>query len=56
LSFEHVMLDLETLSSGPRAAILSIGAVRFDLEKLELGDELYVVLDPEDQAQVRAGD
>jgi exodeoxyribonuclease VIII len=26
----HVMVDLETLSTGPNAAILSIGAVKFD--------------------------
>jgi hypothetical protein len=39
--FEHIMVDLETLSSREDAAILSIGAVRFDLEQLSLGEEFY---------------
>jgi len=39
------MLDLETFSPSPRAMILSIGAVRFSLDKLELGDEFYHVID-----------
>lgn len=38
----HIMLDLETLSAREDAAILSIGAVRFDLDNLEVGGtELY---------------
>lgn len=44
--FNHVMLDLETLSSHNNAAILSIGAVRMDLEKFELGEEFYVSITP----------
>lgn len=41
------MLDLETMSSSPRAMIVSIGAVRFDLNKFELGEEFYYVIDLE---------
>jgi DNA polymerase III epsilon subunit-like protein len=29
---QHIMIDLETLSTRPDAAILSIGAVFFDIE------------------------
>jgi exodeoxyribonuclease VIII len=39
------MLDLETLASSPRAAICAIGAVRFDLNELKLGEEFYRVID-----------
>lgn len=35
----HVMLDLETLGVGDDAAIVSIGAVRFDLHSEKLGPE-----------------
>lgn len=44
--FEHIMLDLETMDTAPTAAILSIGAVRFDSRK-GLGDEFYQVVDIE---------
>lgn len=48
--FEHIMLDLETLSAGPRAVILSVGAVRFDVDLMILADkaEFYEVVDGED--------
>lgn len=39
--FDHVMLDIETLDNTKTAVIVSIGAVRFDLDRLELGDEFY---------------
>lgn len=54
---QHVMLDLETLATTPRAVILSIGAVAFDylpgssLPTLEHG--VRIVLDRDEQ--VRAG-
>ncbi len=38
------MLDLECLNSNTDAAIISIGAVYFDLEKYEMGPELYLEL------------
>lgn len=41
----HIMLDLETLSLSPQAMIVSIGAVRFSLEQMILGDEFYNVID-----------
>lgn len=42
----HIMLDLETLSVEPTALILSIGAVKFDLDKYELGTEFYLTVEP----------
>lgn len=42
-----VMLDLETMGTGPRAVILSLGACFFDKE--EVGDQIYLVLDREEQ-------
>lgn len=43
-NFNHVMLDLETLSTAKDAAILSIGAVKFCLETYTLGEEFYRVV------------
>ena len=40
-----VMLDIETMSNTPDAAILSIGAVEFDLGEKRLGEEFYTVID-----------
>lgn len=40
----HFMVDLETMGNGNRAAIVSLGAVAFDLEKLTLGEEFYEVI------------
>lgn len=43
----HIMCDLETLSTTPRALVLSIGLVFFNAEKI-LGEE-YFVLDIDEQ-------
>ena len=40
----NIMLDLECLDSCTTAAIISIGAVYFDLEEQILGPELYIEL------------
>jgi hypothetical protein len=37
----HIMLDLETMSTDPNAAIVSIGAVAIDFENNRLGEEFY---------------
>ena len=39
----HIMLDLETMGTGPNAAIVAIGAVEFELTKTggQLGDSFY---------------
>ena len=37
----NIMLDLETMGNGSNAAIISIGAVAFDIRKRELGAEFY---------------
>lgn len=36
---KNIMLDLETLSTRGNAAILSIGAVKFDLDKMKIDDK-----------------
>lgn len=43
----HCMVDLETLSTMPNAAVLSIGAVAFTSEGV-LSNEFYVNIDPDD--------
>lgn len=42
-----LMLDLETMGSGPNAAIVAIGAVMFDLEAGVVGERFYQVVDLE---------
>ncbi len=37
----EIMLDLETMDTGPYSAILSIGAVRFNLETGKMGGTFY---------------
>lgn len=39
--FTDIMIDLETLDTTPRAAILSIGAVAFNRGGLAIGDDPY---------------
>ena len=41
---KNIMVDLETLGTVPGCSILSIGAVAFDPESGELGEEFYVVV------------
>ena len=43
----EIMLDLETMGTGPDAAIIAIAAVEFDLETNQLGREFYEVVDLE---------
>lgn len=40
-NFEHVMLDLETMGNKSNSAIVSIGAVEFNIETGETGREFY---------------
>lgn len=40
-----VMLDLETMGTGPQAAIVAIGAVEFDREAGLLGERFYTTVD-----------
>lgn len=51
---QHVMIDLETLGLKPSAIIISIGAVKFDLETGELGGKFYAELDVESQKKDRS--
>ena len=47
----HVMLDLETMGTGPNAAIIAIGAVEFDREGLT-ENEFYATVSLESCAKV----
>jgi exodeoxyribonuclease VIII len=40
-----IMVDLETMDNKPTSAIIAIGAVEFDREKLTLGKEFYTAVD-----------
>lgn len=39
--FKHLMLDIETLGTKSNSAIISIGAVEFDIETGETGETFY---------------
>lgn len=45
--YKHVMIDLKTLASSGKAAIISIGAVCFDPETNTLGPEIKINVDGE---------
>jgi len=49
----EIMLDLETMGTGPDAAIIAIGAVELNRETGQLGREFYEVVDLE--SAMRAG-
>lgn len=46
MKMKHLMIDLETLGQTPGCKFFSIGAVPFDLESGEVGEGLYVLIDP----------
>lgn len=46
-----LMIDIETLGTAPGSVILSIGAVAFDAEAGQMGDEFYIAIDPDDAAK-----
>ena len=48
-----VMIDIETFGTGIYPVIASIGAVRFDLDTGEMGEEFYTNIDVD--SQVKAG-
>jgi len=43
--FKHLMLDIETMGSNSYSSILSIGALEFDIETGETGNEFHVNVD-----------
>ena len=43
---KNIMIDIETLSNKPNAAIVAIGAVQFDIDTGELGGEISLNIDP----------
>lgn len=50
---QDIMLDLETMGTGPQAAIIAIGAVEFDIQTGQIGERFYIVIDLE--SSVAAG-
>lgn len=42
---KHIMIDIETMGNGSNTAIVSIGAVKFDLNTGETGDTFYKIVD-----------
>jgi hypothetical protein len=44
-TFQHLMLDIETMGTKSFSSILSIGAVEFDLDTGDTGAEFYVNVD-----------
>lgn len=45
MNYPDVMIDLETLGNKSKSALLSIGAVEFNIETGETGREFYYVID-----------
>ena len=45
----EAMIDIETLDTGPRAVVLSVGAVKFTQNEGVVGGEFYDVLELSDQ-------
>jgi exodeoxyribonuclease VIII len=48
----EVMIDLETMGTGPGAAILAIGAVAMDFDSLTLGQTWYTTIDLGSSVQI----
>lgn len=42
----HIMVDIETLSQNPTAAIVSIGACKFNIETGDILETFHVAIDP----------
>ena len=42
---DNIMVDLETMGTGPNAAIIAIGACYFDIQTGLIGDRFYAVVD-----------
>ena len=45
MSKQHVMIDLETMGTGANAAIISIGAVKFDINGVDTVSPFYCNID-----------
>ena len=48
----HLMFDLETMATSPRAVILTLGAVIFDPYTDEIFKELYMRIDTDQQSEL----
>lgn len=49
---KHLMFDLETMATSPRAVILTLGAVTFDPFTDEIFDEMYFRIDIDAQSEL----
>ena len=43
--FKHIMVDIETMGNSSGSAIISIGAIKFNIDTGETGEEFYKVVD-----------
>lgn len=43
--FGHLMVDIETMGTSSSSAILSLGAVEFDIETGETGKYFHITID-----------
>lgn len=43
--YKHIMLDIETMGNSSYSSIVSIGAVKFDINTGDTGDEFYINID-----------
>lgn len=50
LPTNHIMLDIETMATGPMATIIQIGACVFNSETAEVLDSILINIDEEDSA------
>jgi hypothetical protein len=51
-SMRDYMVDIETFGTRPGSAILSIGAVAFDAETGEFGEDFYIAIEPKSNEAV----
>ena len=42
---KHIMVDIESMGNTSNSAIISIGAVKFDISTGKTGDEFYTIID-----------
>lgn len=50
---EHIMIDIETLATGPNAAIATIAAVKFDFHSGDTGAQLYLRIDHQSNKELK---
>jgi len=56
LPAHNIIIDLETLSTAPDAAILSVGAIAVDVDRMRICDDFYSAINPKQDAWGRKTD